>query len=145
MEAKKLLKEYRGIKIKLWILEQEILKFETAAEGMTIQMDGQPKGGGPSDKMAVFSIKAADAERERAELLSELNRRRWEIIFLVSHMEDAKQIKVLHGRYIDDHQATWEQLADDLGLSSVRQVQRIHGEALEELQDVIERRELGKL
>lgn len=143
MEVKRLLKEYRGIKKKLRILEEEVMNFETIAEGTTAKLDGQPHGSDVSDKMASFSVKAADARTELKDMISELNRRRWYIIRLATRLTDPKQITIVHGRYIADEEETWTELADSLGLTSTRQAQRIHGEALEELQDAMEREELG--
>lgn len=137
MKAKRLLREYRGIKQRLEILEEEIIRFELVAEGTTANLDGQPHGSGVSDKMAAFSVRAADARVELDEAISELNRRRWEIIRLTTRLTDSKQIEVVRGLYIDEQEKGWITLADSLGLS-VRQVQRIHGEALEELERIME-------
>lgn len=137
MKAKRLLREYRGIKQRLEILEEEIIRFELVAEGTTANLDGQPHGSGVSDKMAAFSVRAADARVELDETISELNRRRWEIIRLTTRLTDSKQIEVVRGLYIDEQEKGWITLADNLGLS-VRQVQRIHGEALEELERIME-------
>lgn len=136
MKVKRLLREYRGIKQRLEILEEEIIRFELVAEGTTAKLDGQPHGSGVSDKMAAFSVRAADARVELDEAISELNRRRWEIIRLTTRLTDSKQIEVVRGLYIDEQEKGWITLADSLGLS-VRQVQRIHGEALEELSKII--------
>lgn len=138
MEVKRMLREYRGIKARLEILEEEILRFESIAEGTSLNMDGQPKGSGVSDKMAAFSIKAADSKSELERMVERLNRKRWKIIRMATKLTDSKQIAVIHGRYIADYEQTWAELAKTLGLTSVRQVQRIHGDALEELQKVME-------
>lgn len=138
MEVKRMLREYRGIKARLEILEEEILRFESIAEGTSLNMDGQPKGSGVKDKMAAFSVKAADAKSELENMIAELNRRRWNIIRLATRLTDGKQITVIHGRYIADYEQTWAELAKTLELTSTRQAQRIHGEALEELQRLTE-------
>lgn len=138
MEVKKMLKEYRGIKARIRILEEEVLRYETIAEGTTAKMDGQPHGSGVSDKVASFAARAADARTEAQDMIAELNRRRWEIIHLASQLTDGKQIAIIHGRYIADREESWGELAESLGLTSIRQVQRIHGEALEVLQKVRE-------
>ena len=136
MEVKKMLKEYRGIEARLRILEEEVLRYESIAEGTTAKLDGQPHGSGVSDKMAAFSVRAADAEAEVQRMISQLNRRRWEIILLASQLTDGKQIAIIHGRYIAEREETWGELAESLNLTSIRQVQRIHGEALEELEKI---------
>lgn len=136
MEAKRLLREYRGIKEKLRLLEEERLRFESVAEGTSVTIDGQPHGSGVSDKMATFSTKAADVGREMQTLEQELNRQKWTILQYVIRLKDNKQIKVIEGLYLADQERGWLNLADDLGVS-VRQVQRIHGEALEELERII--------
>ncbi len=141
MEVKKMLREYRGIKARIRILEEEVLRYETVAEGTTAKMDGQPHGSRVSDKVASFAVRAADARAEAQNMISELNRRRWEIIRLASQLTDGKQIAIIHGRYIADREETWSELAASLNLTSNRQVQRIHGEALEELQAKAEREE----
>lgn len=137
MKAKRLLREHRGIKQRLEILKEEIIRFELVAEGTTANLDGQPHGSGVSDKMAAFSVRAADARGELDETIADLNRKRWEIIRLTMNLTDGKQIAIIRGLYLDEQEKGWLTLADNLGLS-VRQVQRIHGEALEELERIME-------
>ena len=144
MEVKRLLKEYRGIKAKLKILEEEILRLGAAAEGTTITINGQPKTTEISDKVAKNVVKVADAKKEKASLIGELNSQKWYILRIVSKLNSEKQIRVINARYIEDEEKRWEEVAYSLG-TSVRQAQRIHGEALKELQDVVEREELGRI
>lgn len=140
MTAKELLKEYRLIRSKIELYVSEIEKIEAQAAGGTRDLDGQPRGTAKSDKVANAAVRTADLTARLRALQEEQEIRRAEIIDILGQVTSLDNFTVLRMRYIDPKPLDeWYKIADNMD-KSVRQVQRIHGEALLEVQRIIDRR-----
>ena len=140
MTAKELLKEYRLIRSKIELYVSEIEKIEAQAAGGASDLDGQPRGTAKSDKVANAAVRTADLTARLRTLQEEQEVRRAEIIDILGQVTSLDNFTVLRMRYIDPKPLDeWYKIADNMD-KSVRQVQRIHGEALLEVQRIIDRR-----
>lgn len=137
MTAKEFLKEYRLIRSKIELYTAEIEKIEAQAAGSQ-NIDGQPHGKGKSDKVARAAVRSADLAEKLRVLQFEQEKRRDVIIDILGKVTSYDNFTVLKMRYIDPRPACdWWKIADVMD-KSTRQVQRIHGEALMEVQNIID-------
>ena len=137
--AREFLKRYRTADRKIQMLTDEIEKIENMASGGAISIDGQPHGKGASDKVASAATAAADLREKLAAWILEQEEIKREIINVLSELDDPNHLQVLRLRYMtDDTSETWTNIAYIMDRSE-RQVQRIHGHALQEVQRIIDR------
>ena len=137
MTAKEFLKEYRLIRSKIELYTAEIEKIEAQAGGSQ-KIDGQPHGTGKSDKVARAAVRTADLTEKLRVLQYEQEKRRAVIIDILGKVTNYDNFTVLKKRYIDPRpDCDWWAIADSMDLST-RQVQRIHGDALIEVQKIID-------
>jgi len=137
--AREFLERYRTADRKIRMLADEIEKVEALAGGGAISIDGQPHGKGASDKVGSAATAAADLREKLESWIYEQENIKREIINVLSELNDGAQLQVLRLRYMtDDTSETWINIAYVMD-RSVRQVQRIHGHALLEVQRIIDR------
>ena len=138
--AKEFLERYRTADRKIRMLTDEIEKVESLANGSGIAIDGQPHGTATTDKVATAATVAADLKEKLSAWLFEQEKIKREIINVLAELKDGNQFQVLRLRYLSDEMAeTWFNIAYYMGKSE-RQVQRIHGYALREVEKIIERK-----
>ena len=134
MNAKDHLLEYKRIDARVRILQAEVEKLRTDAEGMNINLDGMPKASGKPDKIARLAIQLAAYETELADELSKLWAKRMEIVGELSKLKEPKHFTILHARYIEGK--TWEHIAVDMDITW-RHCYRLHGSALVEFEKIL--------
>lgn len=127
MNAKDYLLEYKRIMVRVQILQTEIERLRTEAEGATISLDGMPKGSGAYDKTARLAIQLAAYESDLSDELSHLWSKRMDIINNLGKLQDGKLQKLLHARYIECK--SWEHIAVEMDITW-RYCYMLHGEAL---------------
>lgn len=134
MNAKDYLLEYKRIDARVRILQAEVEKLRTDAEGMSINLDGMPRSSGKSDKIARLAIQLASYETQLADELSHLWSKRMEIVGELSKLKNPKHFTLLHAKYIENK--TWERIAVDMDITW-RHCYRLHGSALAEFEKVL--------
>lgn len=134
MNAKDYLLEYKRIDARVRILQAEVEKLRTDAEGMSINLDGMPRSSGKSDKIARLAIQLASYETQLADELSHLWSKRMEIVGELSKLNDPKHFTILHSKYIEGK--TWERIAVDMDITW-RYCYILHGRALTELEKIL--------
>ena len=141
MNAKEFLQRYRVADEKIKLLNAEIERIEEMAQGGSAQGDGQPHGSGTSDKVGKVAAKAADMQLSLEAWKIEQERIKMEIIEALGGVTRRDFFEVLQLRYIADRPADeWYNIAHVLK-KSIRQTQRLHGEALAEVQRALDLRE----
>lgn len=146
MNAKDFLLRYRVADEKIKMLNAEIERIELSAQGGSANGDGQPHGSGKSDKVGRVASKAADMQLSLEAWKIEQERIKMEIIGVLGGVTRRELFEVLQMRYIAPRPADeWFNIAHVLK-RSVRQAQRLHGEALLEVQRILnERRDDGEV
>lgn len=136
MTAKEFLLRYRVADEKIKMLKSQIIRAEDSAQ-VSGQSDGQPHGSGKSDKVGRAAVKAADLKTALEAWLAEQERIKLEIIAVLGAIDKRELFEVLHLRYISDRPADeWDRIAEVMD-KSVRQVQRLHGDALQKVSALI--------
>lgn len=133
MNAKEYLMRYRNYDARIKILQAEIEALRTQAEGMSINLDGLPKGQGAKDKTARLAILLAECETKLTEELSAAWKVRMEIVETLGKLSYKHQ-RLLHEHYIQNK--TWEVVAVDMGITW-RYCYMLHGSALNELNQIL--------
>lgn len=136
MNAKDYLLEYKRIDARVRVLQAEVEKLRTDAEGMNINLDGMPKASGNTDKVARLAVLLAAYETELTDELSNLWKKRMEIVTELGKLKEPKHFTILHERYIEGK--TWEHIAVDMDITW-RHCHRLHGHALVEFEKIISR------
>lgn len=134
MNAKDYLTEYKRIEARVRVLQTEVEKLRTDAEGMNINLDGMPKASGKPDKIARLAIQLAAYETDLADELSHLWSKRMEIVGELGKLKEPKHFTILHARYIEGK--TWERIAVDMNITW-RYCYMLHGRALTEFEKVL--------
>ena len=143
MTAKEFLLRYRVADEKVKMLKDQIAQAENSAQGAG-QGDGQPHGSGRSDKVGKAAAKAADLKTALEAWLTEQERIKVEIIGVLGAIDMRELFEVLQMRYIADRPADeWARIAEVMD-RSVRQVQRLHGTALQEVARILGEQERRK-
>lgn len=103
--------------------------------------DGQPHGTGTTDPTAQavidLEVKIGEYERKLLRHKSDLWRAKMDILDTISKVEDAKLSRLLYLYYVDGR--TWEEVAVELTYSW-RHTLRRHGQALQEVEKIIDRK-----
>lgn len=134
MNAKDYLTEYKRIEARVRVLQTEVEKLRTDAEGMNINLDGMPKASSKPDKIARLAIQLAAYETDLADELSHLWSKRMEIVSELGKLKEPKHFTILHARYIEGK--TWERIAVDMDITW-RYCYMLHGRALTEFEKVL--------
>ena len=140
MTAKEFLLQYRTADRIIKLIQDGIEKAEGQGSGGAQNIDGQPRGSGKSDKVAKAATAAADLKTKLEEKLYEQEAIKREIFYVLSKISRSEYVDVLRMRYIEEPPAdSWLAIACALDRHP-RQVQRIHGYALAEVQKIIDGR-----
>ena len=134
LNAREYLEQYKFIEARVNILQAEVERLRTDAEGMSINLDGMPKGSGRGSKFERLAIQLAECEARLQGELSDLWRLRIDIIENLNKLADHKHQTLLYGRYIEGK--TWETIAYEMKITW-RHCYRLHGHALQKLEKII--------
>ncbi|SFE13340.1 hypothetical protein SAMN02910327_00409 [Peptostreptococcaceae bacterium pGA-8] len=135
MTAKEYLKQYKEIEVKLSLIEDEIINYETMAGHITTATDSViVQSSKTIDRIGDIAANLADLKLEAMEYRSRLITQRAEITKILCKLKDARFITVLYLRYIK--LKTWEQISVEIG-HYLRHTHRIHGKALQELEKIL--------
>lgn len=137
MTPKEFLQRYRVADEKVKMLNEQIERAESSAQGGG-SSDGQPHGTGTSDKVGKAATKAADLMVKLEAWKTEQERIKIEIIEVLSEVDRKELLEVLQLRYIAPSPSDeWINIAVAMD-RSVRQVQRLHGDALQIVGQIME-------
>ena len=135
MNAKEYLLQIRDITARVKLLQREIESLRTEAEGISISLDGMPRGsGGGKDKTARLAILLAECETALTEEASKLWSKRIRIISQLGELKNPKHQQILHLRYVECK--TWEVIAVEMDITW-RYCYMLHGNALKEFEEII--------
>ncbi len=119
-------------------IDQEIAELENSRKRITERLtsitQNYDSDGAQATKDPHKFDRLAEIDGQISERADELIRIKAEIFATINRLPDRRQRMVLHSYYIDGK--TWEQTAVDLSYSW-RQVMRIHGHALKEIEVLI--------
>lgn len=137
MEAKEFLRQYQEALTDIRNLEAEAEEIESLAMSMTVSTDGERvQSSRKKDRMAELATKVADLEMDimgsRTTALEKLKK----IRMVIHQVENKDYRQLLHRRYIEGD--TWEKIAVSMGFN-YRWVLRLHGRALKEITEIINR------
>lgn len=132
--AREYLEQYKALEARVRILQAEVERIRTDAEGLHINLDATPKGSGKNDKLARLAIMLAERETELQEELTKAWSVRIDIVKNLEALQDHKQQTLLYAKYIEGK--TWETIAYEMGYTW-RHCHRIHGRALQKLESII--------
>ena len=106
----------------------EIYQLKNLACSITVSSDSdRVQTSSDQDPLGNAVAKIVDLENEVNDCIDHFSEKRRKIIMQIDSIENQMQYQVLFSRYIE--RKTFEKIADDNGYS-VRQILRIHGEAL---------------
>ncbi len=126
-EKKEYLSQYCVLAKEVERLSEEINRWQSFAEKITLTYSAQPKGTNTADKIQTAVEKIDCLMRQMANVMVEQAELRSEIYKAVISVNDRTLRLLLSYRYIDG--LTWEQIAVKMNYSYVH-VCRLHGEAL---------------
>lgn len=142
MLAKEYLQQVKNIDYQIKNLDDEIKQLRS--EIITIRSawpDGQPHGTGASDPVGNTATKLADKlddlEHKHMDMLSKLWHKRTEIVNTIGKMQHAEYNRLLYLRYVKLEM--WEQIAVDMHYTYQWVAGSLHSNALEELQQILDR------
>lgn len=129
MTAKEFLRNLRKTEIEIRALRMQIEKLRSEAEGVkAMTLSDMPKGGHGRDAADIIA-EIADLQAVCAAKLGALVRDRHNAMTVIMRIERTELRTVLTLYYCDS--LSWDEVAEETGYS-VRQVLRLHGEALVE-------------
>ena len=106
----------------------EIYQLKNLACSISVSSDSdRVQTSSDQDPLGSAVAKIVDLENEVNDCIDHFSEKRRKIIMQIDSIENQMQYQVLFSRYIE--RKTFEKIADDNGYS-VRQILRIHGEAL---------------
>lgn len=125
MTAKEFLLQGRGIQRRLWAKRERRNLWQARITGTTKRLSGMPRGGGAD--WTDVAARIADLDREIVADMARLAQAERDIQAAILQIADARYQELLELRYLNGY--SWERIAKRMHYS-VRQVQRLHGEAL---------------
>jgi RNA polymerase sigma factor (sigma-70 family) len=102
-------------------------------------LDGMPRATGISDKVGNLTVKLISIEEELNAMIDEYVDRKAEVVRVLEQLPE-REYGVLHRYYI--RRMTLEEAGEDYGYCTV-QVWRIKKEAIQKLQDILDKRRNG--
>ena len=140
--AKEYLQQVKNIDYQLKNIEDEVRQLQS--EIITVRSawpDGQPHGTGTSDPVGNTASKLADKlgalEQKHNDMMLKLWIKRAEIVRTLSEMPHAEYKRLLYLRYVKLQM--WEQIAVDMHYTYQWVAGSLHSNALEELQQILDR------
>ena len=141
VKAKDFLRQHELSRAKIETLEQEIANLYESTISAPIG-DGQPRGTDISDSTGKLASKIADMRSETEYLWEQQQRIRRRVESVLLRLEDTNDFRVCWKRYID--LKAWDEIAEEMDVTTARTVQRIHGRALLEVQKILDAEEEDK-
>jgi DNA-directed RNA polymerase specialized sigma24 family protein len=135
MKAKEYLRRHAGSQLKIKALEEEINRIRESGLQSPAN-DGQPRGTDISDTTGRIAAKVADLCSDVEFLWEQQNRIKWQVERALYSLENPEQFRVCWLKYIDLKE--WAEIAAEMDRTE-RTVQRIHGNALQEVQKYIDK------
>lgn len=135
--AKEFLMQFEILKLKSMALERAIANLEESPVSSFANY-GMPKKSGTSDPTGKIAAKIANMKEEAAYILIEQIEKKRKIERVLLQLNKASHFAIMWAKYID--LKDWGQIADEQD-RTVRTVQRIHGQALQEVAKLIDRQE----
>lgn len=133
MTAKEFLRSLRKMTLEIDALREEVVLLRQEAEGVkAMTLSDMPKGGQPKDAAEIIA-EVADLQRTRYTLTLERMKKREQAMVVITRMEDGDQRAVLVMRYILGQ--SWDDIADEMHYS-MRGIFKLHGQALQEFEQV---------
>lgn len=136
MKAKEYLSQIRRLDTRIRIRKEELEALRTRAQGvaMRYESDGSSCATRDVHRQEKLYLDIIELEEEIAGKTEELIRKRQEILEKVEQLKDHNSMQVLYSRYFEFRK--WEEIAVEMHYT-YRQVLRIHGRALQELEDLL--------
>lgn len=134
MKAKEFLRRHAASKYKIRELEEEIERIRESAVQSPAN-DGQPRGSDISDTTGRLAAKCADMSADIEFLWSQQRQIKWQVERVLYSLDNPDQYRVCWLKYIDEKD--WSEIAMEMNRTE-RTVQRIHGNALQEVQRYID-------
>lgn len=127
--AKKLLSSYRYLVLRCRVYAEERAENYAKATSCTTRLNPEKASGGKAayDRMASYTIKAADAESALADAEAQLNARAPYIISLIHSVPDELQKLILELRYLQG--MGWPEICERIHYEKT-QTHKLHGLAL---------------
>lgn len=135
MKAKEFLKRHAASQYKIAALEAEIQNLYHSGIKSPSGNDGQPRGSDISDTAGNLAAKIADLRTDAEWLWQEQRKIKWDVEKALYALEEPEQFRVCWLKYIDLKE--WSEIAAEMDRTE-RTVQRIHGNALQEVQKYID-------
>lgn len=135
MTAKEYLLQYKRMMTRIELAEKHLEELRTERESISINLDGMPRGTAVSDRTAKLAVLLADIEVEIIDMRTEAWRKKREVIITLGKMQDPTLHKLLTLRYVEGY--TWERIAVEMNYSYQWVVGSLHGQALQELDKII--------
>lgn len=128
MTTKEYLNQIRRYEMLINDKLSEIYRLRQLVSSVSISTDSERvMSSGSQDRMGDAVSKIVDLQNEVAEEIESYTRKRQEIISRIDMMQDINHHTILFERYVLNN--SFEKIADNIGYS-IRQIFRIHGEAL---------------
>lgn len=135
MEIKEYLNELRNYDAEIDLLNEQIAKLRTDAEGLrSVEITDMPKGGSGHD-MSDAVAELVDLQYICAAKVDELSRRKRELMTAIMQIEQSEQRMVLIRRYFNGEE--WRDIADEMNYD-VRTIYRMNGQALKSMSAIME-------
>lgn len=134
MDVKKFLKDLSKIQVLIKSKTELIKLLNSKAEYKGISYGEDTSGSGTSDHMDLI-MEVLDKEKELKEAIDNYSKMLTDAMEIIDKLENPRYIQVLYKRYLQNKR--WENIAVELD-RDLRQIYRMHGEALVELQKICE-------
>jgi len=134
MTPKEYLNQIKRLYREIIALIDEVSQYEAMTTKVTPVLEKLNVQSSQENTREDAMIKYIDKATELKDLLQEYFEKRSEIFHDTMQLKNADHITLLHMRYFEFK--SWEDVADDMGYS-IRWVYKTHGDALEELKEIV--------
>ena len=138
MKAKEFLKRHAASQYKIMALEAEIEQLYQSNIKSPAN-DGQPRGTDIGDSTGALAAKIADMREDIEWLWQQQQRIKWQVERTIYQLDSPEQFRVCWLKYIE--LKDWTEIAEEMD-KTARTVQRIHGNALLSVQEILDKLEL---
>ena len=138
MKAKEFLKRHAASQYKIMALEAEIDQLYQSNIKSPAN-DGQPRGTDIGDSTGALAAKIADMREDIEWLWQQQQRIKWQVERTIYQLDSPEQFRVCWLKYIE--LKDWTEIAEEMD-KTARTVQRIHGNALLSVQEILDKLEL---
>ena len=137
MKAKEFLKRHAASQYKIMALEAEIEQLYQSNIKSPAN-DGQPRETDIGDSTGSLAAKIADMREDIEWLWQQQQRIKWQVERTIYQLESPEQFRVCWLKYIE--LKDWTEIAEEMD-KTARTVQRIHGNALLSVQEILDKLE----